>query len=94
MIEQHSHIQGVRMDDADQKSQLPVHIILGANVQVARNFKGAAFHSSVVWVITLSFLPNGVIKQHLELWHNQLPDVLDEVSKSMYVDDFISSALR
>ena len=38
------------------------------------------------------FLLNGVIKQHLELWHNQLPDAVDEVSKSMNVDDLISGA--
>ena len=38
------------------------------------------------------FLLNGVIKQHVELWHNQLPDVVDEVSKSVNVDDFILGA--
>ena len=38
------------------------------------------------------FLLNKVIKQHLELWYNQLPGVVDEVSKSMYVDDFIFGA--
>ena len=31
VIERNSFLQGVRMDDTDQKSQLPVHIILGAN---------------------------------------------------------------
>ena len=31
VIERHSYLQGVRMDDTDQKSQLPLHIILGAN---------------------------------------------------------------
>ena len=30
VIEQHSHLQGVCMDDTDEKAQLPVHIILGA----------------------------------------------------------------
>ena len=31
VIEQHSHLQGVCMDDTDEKALLPVHIILGAN---------------------------------------------------------------
>jgi hypothetical protein len=36
------------------------------------------------------FLLNGVIKQHLEIWQDRLPETVSEVSKSMYVDDFIS----
>ena len=35
---------------------------------------------------------NGVIKQHLEIWQYRLPETVSEVSKSMYVDDFISGA--
>ncbi|CAB4030493.1 Hypothetical predicted protein, partial [Paramuricea clavata] len=38
------------------------------------------------------FLLNGVIKQHLEVWQDRLPETVTEVSKSMYVDDFISGA--
>ena len=38
------------------------------------------------------FLLNAVIKQHLEAWKDRLPETVSEVSKSMYVDDFISGA--
>lgn len=31
MIEQYDHLQGVSMDDVDEKEQLPVHLILGTN---------------------------------------------------------------
>jgi hypothetical protein len=38
------------------------------------------------------FLLNVVIKQHLVVWQDGLPETVSEVSKSMYVDDFISGA--
>ena len=31
VLEENAHLRGVRMDDDDEKDQLPVHIILGAN---------------------------------------------------------------
>ena len=60
---------------------------LGSTEVVTLRFTRALFGLS-----PSPFLLNGVIKQHLELWRDQLPDVVDEVSKSMYVDDFISGS--
>ena len=32
VVEKHAHLRGVRMDDDyDEKEQLPIHLILGAN---------------------------------------------------------------
>lgn len=31
MVERHDHLKGVTMDDIDEKSELPVHLILGTN---------------------------------------------------------------
>ena len=31
MIEQFSHLEGITMDDVDEKAELPVHLILGAS---------------------------------------------------------------
>ena len=31
VLAEHPHLRGVHMDDDDEKSQLPVHLILGAN---------------------------------------------------------------
>jgi hypothetical protein len=38
------------------------------------------------------FLLGGVIQQHLESWHPKHPAVVDEIDKSLYVDDFVSGA--
>ena len=38
------------------------------------------------------FLLGGVIQQHLESWHPKHPAVVDEVDKSLYVDDLVSGA--
>ena len=33
-----------------------------------------------------------MIQQHLESWHPKHPAVVDEIDKSLYVDDFVSGA--
>jgi hypothetical protein len=38
------------------------------------------------------FLLGGVIQQHLESWHPKHPAVVDEIDKSVYVDDLVSGA--
>jgi hypothetical protein len=38
------------------------------------------------------FLLGGVIQQHLESWHPKHPAVVDEIDKSLYVDDLVSGA--
>ncbi len=38
------------------------------------------------------FLLGRVIQQHLEIWHQQSPAAVDQVSKSLYVDDLVSGA--
>ncbi len=38
------------------------------------------------------FLLGGVIQQHLEIWHQQSPAAVDDISKSLYVDDLVSGA--
>jgi hypothetical protein len=38
------------------------------------------------------FLLGGVIQQHLESWYPKHPAVVDEINKSLYVDDYVSGA--
>ena len=38
------------------------------------------------------FLLGGVLQQHLETWRPKNPAVVDEISKSLYVDDLVSGA--
>ena len=41
LIEKYDHLKGVKMDDLDEKSELPVHIILGVSTYSMIKFKDA-----------------------------------------------------
>ncbi|XP_046863293.1 uncharacterized protein LOC124457043 [Xenia sp. Carnegie-2017] len=45
----------------------------------------------VVFGLTCSpFLLGGVLEHHLETWKTKMPDIVEELKKSMYVDDLLS----
>ena len=72
VIELHSYLQGVCMDDTDEKAQLPVHIILGANdfarirtgecLRVGQHGDPVAEHTSFGWTL-MSPGPNSGMSQ-------------------------------
>ncbi len=73
VIEQHSYLQGVCMDDTDEKAQLPVHIILGAN-DFARIRTGeclrvhgdpVAEHTSIGWTLMSPEANSGMSQAYL-----------------------------
>jgi hypothetical protein len=57
MIKKYNHLCGVRMDDVDKKSKLPVHLILGTNEYTKIKTSEA---QRAVWTINQIWMDNNV----------------------------------
>jgi hypothetical protein len=78
----------VRISSGD-RDVLRFHWLKDINMDEIQTLR---FTRALFGLTSSPFLLGGVIQQHLESWHPKHPAVVDEIDKSVYVDDLVSGA--
>ena len=74
---------------SDDRDVLRFHWLKDINTDEIQTLR---FTRALFGLTSSPFLLGGVIQQHLESWHPKHPAVVDEIDKSLYVDDLVSGA--
>ena len=102
LISKYPHLEGAVKEDSDKKSELRIYLILGASEysriktetkpRIAKPSEPIAELTSLGWAM-MSFLPfllAGTLRLHLENLRERYPAEVEEILRSLYVDDIIS----